>query len=257
MHHHLVLGPRIVLPPVHGLQVHRAELPLPDRVVEPRPEPAQLLVVGHREPVFAQQYAVFQQHLLDDRGLPQKQRMFLRRAESHHLLHAGAVVPRPVEQHDLALGGQVGDIALVVPLAAFTVARRRQRRDPGDAWAEVFGDPLDRSALAGGVATLEDDHNPRAGMPHPRLQLDEFCLQSEQFGFVNIVGDLARCRLLFLRLFWRAVGYCCTHPPNRSSGRQFCPANAPTTARLPAVRRAIRATGPAAPRHRSSRPDRR
>ena len=97
-------------------------------------------------------------------------------AESHHLLHSGAVVPGPVEQHDLTLGGQVGDIALVVPLAPLAVRRRGKRGDPGDARAQVLRDPLDRSALAGGVATLEDDHDAGTGLADPFLQLHQFRL---------------------------------------------------------------------------------
>ena len=58
------------------------------------------------------------------------------------------------------------------------------------AGAEVFGDPFDRAALARGVAALENHHHAGAGMPHPLLQLHEFGLQPEQFGFVDFVGDL-------------------------------------------------------------------
>ena len=54
--------------------------------------------------------------------------MFLRRTESHDLLDAGAVVPRPVEEHDLAFGGQMRDVALVIPLPAFAFGRCRQAR---------------------------------------------------------------------------------------------------------------------------------
>jgi hypothetical protein len=39
-------------------------------------------------------------------------------AKAHHALDAGAVVPAAVEQHDLAVGGQVLHVALEVPLAA-------------------------------------------------------------------------------------------------------------------------------------------
>ena len=127
--------------------------------------------------------------------LAQEQRVLLRRTESHHLLDAGPVVPGPVEQHDLTLGGQVLDVALEVPLAPLPVGGRRQRGDPRDARAEVFGDALDRAALAGGVATLEDDDDPRTGGLDPLLQLHQFGLQPEQFGFVDVVGNLA-ARLL-------------------------------------------------------------
>ena len=70
----------------------------------------------------------------------------------------------------------MGDIPLVIPLAAFAIGRGRQRGDVGDPRAEVFGDPFDRAALARGVTAFEDDHDAGAGMPHPLLQLHEFRL---------------------------------------------------------------------------------
>ncbi len=73
----------------------------------------------------------------------------------------------------------MGDVALVIPLAAFPIARRGQGRDTSDPRVEVFGDPFDGTALARSVAALEDDHQTRPGMPHPLLQLHEFCLQPE------------------------------------------------------------------------------
>ncbi len=194
VHHHLVLGPRIVLPAVHRLQIHRAELPLPHRVFETGPEPVELFVVGHREPVFAQQYTVFDEHLLEDRCLAEEQRMLGGGAEPHHLLHAGAVVPGPVEQHDLPLGGQVGDVALVVPLAPLAVRGRGQRGDPGDARTQVLGDPHDRATLACGVTAFEDDHDAGTGVADPFLQLHQFRLQKEQFGLVYVPRDLLDLR---------------------------------------------------------------
>jgi len=71
------------------------------------------------------------------------------------------------------------DVALVIPLAAFPVGRRRQRGDLSDPRTQVFRDPFDRATLAGGVATLEDHHHTGPGMPHPLLQLHEFRLQPE------------------------------------------------------------------------------
>ena len=70
-------------------------------------------------------------------------------AEPHHVLDAGAVVPAPVEDHDLAAGREVLHVALHVHLALLAVRRRRQRHQPEDARADALGDRLDRSALAG------------------------------------------------------------------------------------------------------------
>ena len=52
------------------------------------------------------------------------------------------------------------DVALEVPLGPLPLGGRRQRDDPGDPGIQVLGDPLDRAALAGGVAALEDHHEP-------------------------------------------------------------------------------------------------
>jgi phosphoribosyl-dephospho-CoA transferase len=64
---------------------------------------SQLLGVGHREPVFAQQDAVLEEHLLEDRASAAKTAHILRRTEPHDLLDAGAVVPGPIEEHDFTL----------------------------------------------------------------------------------------------------------------------------------------------------------
>src|SRR6185369_2208854 len=85
-------------PPKDRFQVHRRELPLPNRIVAPGPEPSQLLLVGYREPVLAQDDVVVDEHLFEEGRLPQEQRMLLRRTESHHLLDTRPVVPGPVEQ---------------------------------------------------------------------------------------------------------------------------------------------------------------
>ena len=95
--------------------------------------------------------------------------MLLRRAESHDFLDAGAVVPGAVEQHDLAFGGQLSDIALVIPLSAFTIGGRRQRGDARDPRIEVFSDPFDGAALACPVTTLENHDDTNALGSHPLL----------------------------------------------------------------------------------------
>ena len=60
----------------------------------------------------------------------------------------GAVVPGPVEQHDLPGRRQVRDVAVEVPLAALGLGRLGQRDHAGGARVEVLHEPLDRAALA-------------------------------------------------------------------------------------------------------------
>ena len=61
-------------------------------------------------------------------------------AEPHDGLDAGAVVPAAVEDHDLAGGGQVRDVALDVHLRALALGRRGQRDDAEDARADALDD---------------------------------------------------------------------------------------------------------------------
>ena len=231
MHHHVVLGAGVILPAVDRLQVHRAELPAAHRIIAAGLEPTQLFVLGDREPVLAQNNPVVDEHLLEDRTLPQEQGVLLRSAETHDPFHAGPVVPGAVEQHDLALGRQVFDIALEVPLPAFALAGSRQGGDAHRTGAEVLGDPLDGPALAGGVTTFEDHHDPRTGRLDPLLQLDEFGLQPEQLGLVDVVRNLrgrlrvrigfalAHGRILRLRrCYWPAASINSARDSANSSG---------------------------------------
>ena len=120
--------------------------------------------------------------------------------EAHHPLDAGAVVPGAVEQHDLAAGRQMRDVALEVPLRPLALGRRRQGDDAADARVEALGDALDGAALARRVAALEQHDQLVAGVLHPVLQLDQLRLQPEQLveidpavdrRFVLQVGDVA------------------------------------------------------------------
>src|SRR5215813_9835078 len=118
------------------------------------------------------------------------------RAEPHHPLDAGAVVPAAVEQDDFSAGGKMRHVALEVPLATFAFARSRQRRDPADARIEALRDPFDDPALSRRVAPLEDDHDLEL-LPHdPVLQLHQLALQAKQLLEVDATIDRLRLRML-------------------------------------------------------------
>ena len=70
------------------------------------------------------------------------------------------------------------DVALEVPLAALGVGRFLQRDDPRTPRVQVLHQALDRAALAGRVAALEQDHHTLAGLLHPGLQLEQLDLQA-------------------------------------------------------------------------------
>ena len=109
-----------------------------------------------REPELEQVDAVVDQHAARTRGTVLRNCVgLLRRAEPHHRLDAGAVVPGAVEQHLLARRRQPVDIALEIPLRPLAVAGLGQRHRQVEARVEVLRGRRDRAALAGRVAALE------------------------------------------------------------------------------------------------------
>src|SRR4030095_10330363 len=95
---------------------------------------------------------------------------------------------------DLARAGQLFDVPLEIPLGHLALCRTRQGDVPGDPRVEVFGDAFDRAALAGRVATFEDDGDPRATVAHPLFHLDQLFLEAEKLLLVQLVRDLRPCR---------------------------------------------------------------
>src|SRR4029453_8076896 len=188
---HLVLRAREVDPVRPREQVRLGELPTPHRILDARTEPVLLFLVRNGEPVLQQDDPVLDQEPLEDRDLPEEPAMLVRRAEAEHLLDTGAVVPAPVEQDDLAGGGQVRDVPLEVPLGAFALGRLGERRDARDARVRVLRDPLDRPALAGSVAPLEDDDDPGSRLGDPVLPLPRLFLQPAEFLLVGLLRQLA------------------------------------------------------------------
>src|SRR4051812_31180236 len=91
-------------------------------------------------------------------------------AIAHHPLDDGARVPRAVEEHDLAGGGQVADPSLEIPLALLRLGGDTKCHDRRLPWVEMLHEPLDGPALARGVAPFEDDADLLAAVADPRLQ---------------------------------------------------------------------------------------
>ena len=113
-------------------------------------------------------------------------------AEAHDPLDAGAVVPGAVEDHDLAGRRQVRHVALEIHLRLLPLGRRRQGDDAEDPRADALDDALDHAALAGRVAALEDDDDPRARLLHPGLQVRDLDLQPGELLLVGAVAGLLR-----------------------------------------------------------------
>jgi hypothetical protein len=77
------------------------------------------------------------------------------------------------EEHHLAGGRQVLAVSLEVPLRLLSLSGRAQGHHSTDAGVEALDDALDDAALAGGIASLEDDHDLEAPLP------DEFLHQHQ------------------------------------------------------------------------------
>src|SRR5215216_2252614 len=114
-----------------------------------------LLLVADGEPVFQQDDAGADEHTLELRARAQELRVILLGAEAHDVLDPCPVVPTPVEEHDLPGGGQVGDVALEVPLRPLRVGGLAEGHDATATGVQRFGNALDGPALPGGVTALE------------------------------------------------------------------------------------------------------
>jgi hypothetical protein len=155
-----------------------------------------LFLVGDRKPVFDQDDAGAHEHALELRHVVEELLHLIGGGETHDALDAGAVVPRAVEEHDLAARRQVRHITLEIPLAALALGRSRQRHHAGDARVEPLGDALDHATLAGGIAAFEKHHDLGFCVLHPVLQLDQLRLQPEQLAQVGDAIDRRRVALL-------------------------------------------------------------
>jgi hypothetical protein len=113
------------------------------------------------------------------------------RAEAHHALDAGPVVPAAVEDHDLPGCRQVRDVALGIHLRLLALRRRRECHHPEDARAYPLRHRFDCATLTCPVAPLEQDANLQARMHHPLLELDELDMQACEFSLVFLSLEVA------------------------------------------------------------------
>ena len=154
---HALVGGRIVPPAPHQLGIHRAQLPVLHGIVNPRLEPAPLLILADIEKIFAQYDAILDDHLPLENGSHRQETLVLPvGAEAHDPLDPGPVVPGSIKENDLARRWKVREIALHVDLGFLAVGGRGQCHVPVDARARASGDAADDPALARRVAALED-----------------------------------------------------------------------------------------------------
>ena len=133
-------------------------------------------------------YPALHYHPLQHRHLPHKQPVFVVFGEPHHPLHARAVVPRAVEQHDLPRGREVAYVALKIPLPALHVRRLIQRHHMRRARVPMLHKARDCAALARRIPPLEQDYQPLPRLLHPVLQLDHLNLQRHLLRVVFAVA---------------------------------------------------------------------
>src|SRR5262249_23532377 len=136
-------------------QVHRTQLPLPQRVVDAGVESSFLFLLVDLEPYFYQHDPGVDNVAFSGGANRQKMFMLMFVYKPHHVFDACPVVPTSIENDDLPGGRKVCNVALNIHLAFFTISRRRQSDDTKNARTYSFRDGLDCSALAGRITALK------------------------------------------------------------------------------------------------------
>src|SRR6516225_357679 len=203
---HFVSGTRVFIPPAEGFQVHGAQFPLAQRILEPCFEPAMLFFLADLQPIFDEKDARIHDVLFDRRTQLQERFILLVCTKSHNALNAGAVIPASVENHDFAGGRKMSHIALHVHLRFFAVRGSWQGHEPKYARADALRNRANRAAFAGSVASLEDNHDPQPFVFDPILQFAQFGLQPPQLLLI-----LLPLQALFFTCCF-VFGHCRTTP---------------------------------------------
>jgi hypothetical protein len=82
-------------------------------------------------------------------------------------------------------------VALEVPLRLLAVRRRPEGYDGRAARVQRLEDALDRAALAGGIAPLEEQHHALARLLDPILELDQLEVQPGELLLVFLALELS------------------------------------------------------------------
>src|SRR6201987_2551718 len=181
---HLVSGPRVFIPAAEGFQIHWTKFPLAKRIFNAGFETTLLFLLSYFEPVFDENNPGVHDVFFERGTKFEELAILLFSAKSHDMFNTSAVVPTAVEDNDLARGGKMPKVTLDVHLALFAIRRGWQRNQTEHARTDAFRNCTNCTALAGGVASLKDDHNAQSFMLHPILQFAEFSLQSPKLFFV-------------------------------------------------------------------------
>src|SRR3974390_2382133 len=122
---HALIGRGVIPPSPNRFDIHRAQLPMLDWIVEPSLQAAPSLGLADIEKVLAQDDAVLHDNLpLYGGGYHQEPLGLLFRAEAHQPLDPGPLGQRGVEEDDPARRREMRDVALRIDLRLFAVGRR-------------------------------------------------------------------------------------------------------------------------------------
>src|SRR5262245_1996917 len=182
---HLIARSRVVIPAIVRFNIHWAQFPLPERVVDTGLESPVLLFLADFEPDFDQSNAGVD-NVLFDLGAELQKPLVLRFVDkTHYMFDADAVVVTAVENDDFTGSRKMRDVTLNIHLALLALGRRRQGDNPKNARADPLGDGLDRAAFARRVTALEDNDDPRPFGLDPILQPAELDLQLVQLFLIG------------------------------------------------------------------------
>lgn len=91
-----------------------------------------MFFVADGEPVFYEDDAGTDEHAFEFGAGAEEFADFFFGAEAHDTLDAGAVIPRAVEEDHFTGGGEVGDVALKIPLGFFAFGGDGESDDADD-----------------------------------------------------------------------------------------------------------------------------
>ena len=131
-----------------------------------------LFIVRDGEPILQQGDATASQHFFKFWNASKEFFVFIIGTKPHDPFYTCSVVPTAVKENDFTSSGQMGHVALEVPLRSFAVVGSRQGSDPTNARVESLGNAFDHTAFSRGIATFKQDHHFLLSGHHPILQLD-------------------------------------------------------------------------------------
>jgi hypothetical protein len=158
---HEVSCTRIFVPAAKRFQIHRAELPLPKRIVDPRLESALLFLFPNLHPIFDEDDPAIDNIFFNYWAKLQKSLMLFLGAETHHMFHPGAVIPATVKNDDFTRYRELLNIALQIHLCFFAVRWSGQSYQTKGTGTYAFRYRTNRAAFARSVTSFENDNDPK------------------------------------------------------------------------------------------------